>query len=309
MVKYGEIIWHDGQVFFSVPYNFAFQLNIDLFQPFEHTIRKGLWSYNNESSTEWEFFAGECNFGWCSTWSKRATTECCTMNLHLYCHLKECVEDYGPVYAFWLCLNEWMNGIIGSFHTTILFLFNSLNVSWIAKNTHPWNGLWNLLMGISLLKCHRYKLTFRQTEQYQTLSHCHLSMKQYGNLISWLNLLICCVNVNIWLFIVSASEAIKCGNLHSGQNSRHSQSNVIFAQKPEMTNISFAEIQYFAQCIFQPNVSSTECGRVWTVALKWYMEHPLPCMVWTSCSMYSLYGSRFCLQLHQGAVCIRQNIG
>ena len=43
--------------------------------------------------------------------------ESCTMNLHLHCHLKECVEDYGPVYAFWLFAFERMNGIMGSFHT------------------------------------------------------------------------------------------------------------------------------------------------------------------------------------------------
>ena len=26
----------------------------------------------------------------------------CTINLHFHCHLKECMEDFGPLYAFWL---------------------------------------------------------------------------------------------------------------------------------------------------------------------------------------------------------------
>lgn len=43
--------------------------------------------------------------------------EHCTMNLHLSCHLCECVRDYGPVYAFWLFAYERLNGILGSYHT------------------------------------------------------------------------------------------------------------------------------------------------------------------------------------------------
>ena len=62
----------------------------------------------------------------------------------------------------------------------------------------------------------------------------------------------------------------------SGLNSRHSRSNVVFAQKPGSSDISLAEIRYFAECTFQHN--STDCGKVWIVALKWYMEHP--CRVW-----------------------------
>lgn len=49
--------------------------------------------------------------------------DCCTMNLHLHGHLKECVEDYGPVYSFWLFAFERLNGILGSYHT------NNRNIS------------------------------------------------------------------------------------------------------------------------------------------------------------------------------------
>ena len=41
----------------------------------------------------------------------------CTINLHLHCHLRECIIDYGPVYAFWLFSDEPLNGILGNFHT------------------------------------------------------------------------------------------------------------------------------------------------------------------------------------------------
>lgn len=38
----------------------------------------------------------------------------CTINIHLHCHLTECVKDFGPVYAFWLFAYERFNGIMGS---------------------------------------------------------------------------------------------------------------------------------------------------------------------------------------------------
>ena len=34
--------------------------------------------------------------------------------MHLHCHLRERVEDYGPVYSFWCSAFERYNGILGS---------------------------------------------------------------------------------------------------------------------------------------------------------------------------------------------------
>lgn len=35
-----------------------------------------------------------------------------TPNMHLHCHLKDVILDYGPVYAFWLFSYERFNGIL-----------------------------------------------------------------------------------------------------------------------------------------------------------------------------------------------------
>ena len=40
-----------------------------------------------------------------------------TPNMHLCLHLKECVENYGSIYGFWLFSFERYNGILGSYHT------------------------------------------------------------------------------------------------------------------------------------------------------------------------------------------------
>ena len=29
----------------------------------------------------------------------------CTMNMHLHGHIKECIDDFGPVYSFWCFMN------------------------------------------------------------------------------------------------------------------------------------------------------------------------------------------------------------
>ena len=34
--------------------------------------------------------------------------------MHLHMHLKECIQDYGPLHGFWLHAFERYNGILGS---------------------------------------------------------------------------------------------------------------------------------------------------------------------------------------------------
>ena len=41
----------------------------------------------------------------------------CTPNMHLHMHLKSCLLDYGPVYAFWCFPFERFNGKLNSYHT------------------------------------------------------------------------------------------------------------------------------------------------------------------------------------------------
>lgn len=36
------------------------------------------------------------------------------INMHLHCHLKECIEDYGPVYSFWCFAFQRYNGVLGN---------------------------------------------------------------------------------------------------------------------------------------------------------------------------------------------------
>jgi hypothetical protein len=41
----------------------------------------------------------------------------CTPNMHLHCHLKDVIKDFGPIHSFWCFSFEHYNGILGSFTT------------------------------------------------------------------------------------------------------------------------------------------------------------------------------------------------
>ena len=43
--------------------------------------------------------------------------EACTPNMHLHLHLKECLNDFGPLYSFWCYAFERYNGMLGKFPT------------------------------------------------------------------------------------------------------------------------------------------------------------------------------------------------
>jgi hypothetical protein len=40
-----------------------------------------------------------------------------TPNMHMHCHLRACIEDYGPIHGFWLFAFERYNGVLGSMPT------------------------------------------------------------------------------------------------------------------------------------------------------------------------------------------------
>ena len=52
----------------------------------------------------------------CEHFERLYGTETCTPNMHLSCHLVDCIRDYGPVYSFWCFSFERYNGILGSYH-------------------------------------------------------------------------------------------------------------------------------------------------------------------------------------------------
>ena len=54
----------------------------------------------------------------CKRFEELYGSENVTPNMHLHCHITECINDFGPIYSFWLFSFERYNGILGSIQTT-----------------------------------------------------------------------------------------------------------------------------------------------------------------------------------------------
>ena len=70
------------------------------------------WSHQED---RWIFF----KFTFCETFQNLYGTASCTINLHLHCHLAECLHDYGPAYDTWCFSFERLNGILGRMPSNI----------------------------------------------------------------------------------------------------------------------------------------------------------------------------------------------
>ena len=51
----------------------------------------------------------------CSHFEEQCGTDAVTPNMHLHCHLANCLKDYGSIYGFWLFGRY--NGILGNYQT------------------------------------------------------------------------------------------------------------------------------------------------------------------------------------------------
>ena len=70
----------------------------------------------------------------------------CNPNLHMHCHIKDCLLDYGPASSFWLFGFEYLNSVLGNVHTNhqsvelLLFRkFVSKQHVYTACNGPTWN--------------------------------------------------------------------------------------------------------------------------------------------------------------------------
>lgn len=208
----------------------------------------------------------------------------CTPNLHLHGHLKECIEDYGPVYSFWLFSFERFNAVLGSYHT------NNRNIS-VQLMQHFTNGRryspynWPreyVDEFLPVLENFRYdKGSLQQTTLETTLHGLHkrsdtvfalppvnkdaFSVLELASLKDLFHSEV--------LMLHKKTKAIQLQKFTLGAtDSRHSRSSIVLIQTAQQ-GTALAEIQYFAECKFK-NSSTTS----WVAAVKIYAEHP--CKVW-----------------------------
>lgn len=100
-------------------------------------------------------------------------------NLHFHLHLKECIQDFGPTYSFWLFSFERMNGLLGSrltnhwnIETQLLARFLEYQkATWLADQEQSTKDSANVAM--QLMSPDGSVKELEQAENHERLKTCH----------------------------------------------------------------------------------------------------------------------------------------
>ena len=115
----------EGRSFLSEPNNIGLSLNVDSFRPFKHSpYSVGVIYFVLLNLPQKIRYLPDHVIVAGIIPGPRAEFhglyQQCTINMHLACHLRECILDFGPFHAFWCYAFERMNGHLGSFPTNHL---------------------------------------------------------------------------------------------------------------------------------------------------------------------------------------------
>ena len=216
--------------------------------------------------------------------------EHCTPNIHLHCHLKECIIDYGPVYVFWLFGFERLSGVMGSYHTncqnisvqlTCRFLYSVI----YAPNNWPQEFASDFL---PLLEQFRYSQgSLNLSAEMSTISPLlpvkerSLHFQEIADVQVVLNRLYD-VGVYTPLVLYKHATALQVGERVIGSHGlRYSELSIVFAKRLESDRISLAEVKYYGAISVVKSESESvefETLTVWLAFVSWFEEHP--CRVW-----------------------------
>lgn len=208
--------------------------------------------------------------------------------MHLHCHLKECIEDYGPVYSFWLFSFERLNGILGSFHTNnhdVSLQIMRRFVSASNFNVHNWPSEYTDTFS-PLLYDHEYNKgslmpdsaldasTIKPMPPVYEATLLHYQKESLLPLISH----IYGHDQYTLLTVYSKCKALIVNNLHLGsKSSRYTTSSHVMVMPPYSStqNYKLALIHHFLKVdiIFRESPRS-----IWFVAVNYFFEHQ--CRVW-----------------------------
>ena len=187
------------------------------------------------------------------------------MNMHLHGHLLSCIEDYGPVYAFWCFAYERLNGVLGTYHTnnhniSAQLMRRFLDSKAYSPNKWPEDYVADFLPLLEKFRYHKGSLmqttletqldfgevhdlaiqplppmqeyTLTEEEMSQIEPHFRSSFNQP------FRVLVLCQKV----------KAVKVSDyVISGHSSRHSGSPIVLAKRN--SSVDLAEIMYFVECI------------------------------------------------------------
>lgn len=214
-------------------------------------------------------------------------------------HLKECIVDFGPVYAFWLFGCERLNGIMGSYHTNNRNISVQLTRRFLDSVQYTYCN-WPREVSAEFVPLLEQ---FRYNQGSLLQAHFDTSEKEIIPLSPVKEVCLDAAHVDlvqrafarnnarsgIPLLLYKHAEGLKTGSYMIGSNSsRYFRSSVVFATKNKGEALSLAQVEYFAQCSIVVSSSNNQLHTEWLAAVSWFEVHPFrvwfgnPTEVWCS---------------------------
>ena len=227
-----------------------------------------------------------------------------TPNMHLHHHLALFIEDYGPVYSFWLFPYERLNGVLGSYHTN----YHNISVQLMRRfldyglyTTYRWpHELIDQFYPI-IEKCRSSKGSLKQ-QIFETSQSCNLIpvppiyedgfLPQEYELV--LNTIKVIINPCDVLLLHKVVLAIKVDDCLIGSNSSKFQrsSLLLVASKELDIEESLCEVErYLGVSVVQGN---NQIETIWIAVVSLYIRHEFhdffgyPVQVWSLTKRSSL---------------------
>ena len=223
----------------------------------------------------------------------------CTMNMHLHGHIKECIEDFGPVYSFWCFSFEQLNGVLGSYHTnnhhiSVQLMRRFLDSKLYAPEKWPSEFVeeyLTLLKGFDYNKGPLTQTTLNRDPSINDnldvgplpfVSECAFLPLELNDLQKLVNSGVDGSPYQVYLLHRRCNAVMLKSQNHEGhvlgaKNSRHSRSCLVLCRHVDRDDTGLASILFFAECITKNSNNGQQNG-LWVAAVSWYMPHD--CFVW-----------------------------
>lgn len=228
----------------------------------------------------------------CQTYVDLYGKQYCTPNLHLHGHLASCVQDYGPVYSFWLYSFERMNGILGSYHTnnkdvSLQLMRHFLNSHSVGFDRWPVEFRSDLIPLISkssyckgsLMQSTLEGFLHRADKEVQAIPPVYENVFSSIEKDALKEIFTPTTEDGSFeiLALYKRCRAINVGPFQLGScKSKFVSSSRVMVKRSGAQQPWLAEIQYYAQCaILEPG---GETRVEWVVAVSFFFEHN--CRVW-----------------------------
>ena len=273
--------------------------------------------------------ADELLMDFCDTFEQLYGKPAYTINLHLHGHIRDCVLDFGPVYAFWLFAFERLNGVLGSYHTNCRDISLQLMRRFTSSVNHGVHN-WPLEYKDSfspLLSRHQYQMGSLQSASLeQALLHSETvqplpPVREAAWMAHQKHAVRDLVSSNSvmghndfdLLTLYEKASALTVGGFVLGSSSSRyvTKAHVMAAHPKYPDKIYLAEVDHFAKLDIVTNRSHSKSTvtSIWTACVKFYYEHDHkqwfggPTEVWTRSQSPDMYYISLCSVKSRVAYC------